>query len=141
MADRRIKVQNALKALVDAHDFPAVSYDPTTGVASVEGTAKAASVFVNEVRSRYKVDPNYGRAEVLKREGWQFQLMLAFHEEVSLDSFLEALMENPPVVPKDDEHSTMRLHLSTDVVNHPPQQQSSSGTQALLVFIAIPGRI
>ena len=140
MNDLRLMAQNKLLELAKAHEFPVVVYDAETGMASLNGTASVASALVNEVRSRFVTDTNYGRALVKRRENWSFQLHLGFHQEVSLDSFEQLLMESPPLAISDG-NEQVRLHLSACVSNHPPQQQSSTGTTALLVFTAEPRRI
>lgn len=142
MYDQRTRIQNALITLVKDFDFQKVHYDPVSGLALLsEQTVRPAGVQVNEVRSKFALDDKYGRGRVLKRQGWQFQMVLRFHQEVTIDALENYLCRNPLTVPAEENLDQVVIDLSDSVTHHPVQQQSETGTQAMLVFIALPSRI
>jgi hypothetical protein len=79
-----------------------------------------------------------GREEVLKREGWPFELRLTFGGEVLLDRFVESLLK-PPILPAKEGLRQVTLRLTAVQPTH-PIQQPQTGTSAVLHFTAAEGR-
>lgn len=145
MARERSDIQNHLRTLAKEGTFYCVSYDPETGDAlqidpNESETLAPQQALCNEVSSAFEIDTRQGRDRIQRRSSWQFELLLGFSSEVSLEDFEQALMAEPPVVPEKNGHKQIRCELVSADYQHPVQQQPSTGTQARYVFEAIQKR-
>lgn len=131
----RTQIQNEIRSVVLASQFPRITYS-SSGVASEGASLSPGTILVNEVQSSFEVDKKYGESFREKRGIWQFQILLKFSAEVSLESFEDAMMNNPPSIKVDGKTSAL-LVLSKSVAFHPPRQQSSNGTEATIAFAVL----
>lgn len=137
MAGQSDRIHNAIYAAIATFNFPRVSYDPQTKVRTTnEGdTEKAETVLVRESTSTFENAAAYRRTP-LEREriGWTWEAVVAFDNEVSLETFEEL----PPLFLARTPTLDQQVVITLDSVDytHPPEQASSSGTRATLTFTA-----
>lgn len=143
MNDLRLIIQNTIAEAINSVRFPVVTYDKTTGMASlVEGRFATPHHVTNEVSCSFEVNKHQGRSLQLTTRGWQFHTQLAFHEEVSLDALIRLLTAVPPRATADpDVGPVVQIFLSSYNVSHPVQQQPENGTQVTLVFSCLAGNM
>jgi len=128
---QRLRIQAALR---EAGNVPFFAVRYANGIPSASGeTVYPASVLVNETGGSFAVDSNNGRTYSQYRTSWTFELHLKFDREVSLEKFERSLMDNPIVLPKGSFPRVFVL-LARAQVQHPRQQETSQGTEALYIF-------
>lgn len=144
---QRLIIQRALCDVVAAGLFYAVTYTPGNGKPvlydpNTEQSIQPASVRVNEISERFKEDAEYGQDQILMPANWTFVLFLEWdNREIDL-SFFEALcMAHPPFIQGTANYRSVRLFLINKEVNHPVEQQGSTGTQVKYLFQAELGRL
>ena len=112
-------------------------YDPSSGEPDVDLTreVKPQSIFCKETGAQF-ISAHTKRT--FKRDilGWTFELSTAFQEEVSIETFVDRLCDQPPFIPPEGEFHLVQILLVGNRVTHPPQQQPGTGTRAWFTFHA-----
>lgn len=146
-ASQRVRIQQALIALAKEGEFFPVSYDgddcPIQVNPSTDQPLAPASVHCNEVPTTvFEPDPTMGRRLAFHRQTWRFELRCRWDREVTLESFEQAISDNPPVLAADSETGLgqVRLTLVRSDPTHPTTQQPSSGTSCVFSFEAVLNR-
>lgn len=143
---QRLRIQQALVALVNGREFPYVSYESSGAPAQVDPDENTVTpltpILCNEIESAFGDDENNGRQIAQVRSAWQFALRMKFNREVLLELFEDSVMDNPPTIAKDDALGLpfVRLRIVSQRVEHPVQQQGASGTIVEYIFEAEEGR-
>lgn len=136
----RVRVQNALVQAALNGPFWAVEYDSENQtVRALHTNVVPASAVANEIQGTlFDAARLNRRSNVRERSDWFFELVLRFDQEVILETFEDRVSNSPIVLPRLPEFGLQQVSLeflSTDAV-HPPQQNPSSGTHAILRFKA-----
>lgn len=144
---QRVRIQNHLRSLAMNGTFFVVTYvaGQAQDIDFTSDQAKKAvpkTAVANETQETYVADRNMGRRLQLQRDQWLFDLVLVFDTEVTLECFIQNLLDNPPILDRDEEKSLdpAIIRLVRTNVTHPPQQQASNGTHAILTFAVTTGR-
>ena len=142
MADsQRTRIQNLLVSTAKAGTFNPVSY--TAGVASIddESSIAPAAAIANEINASFEDDRAQMDDVNRKRKSWQFELHLAWNQEVDLSRFEKSI--TVPVLrllpDTDNGFGNVFLRLQSAKYEHPVQQQSSMGSKAKMIFNADEG--
>jgi len=140
---QRQRVHNALVERAGAALFPPCSYDPDTGQMYIDpvdyATVRPQTIATKDVITRFtpcrleRLTPH--RRE---RRRWQWNLHIAFPQEVDLELFEQDLADHPIVLAPDDDLGLREVIVSLEdsKPEHPPQQGPAGGTRAVLTFEA-----
>jgi hypothetical protein len=140
MANQSDRIHDAIYGALSAYQFPIVSYDPDTGLRTTSTTSFETpdTVLIREVASTFDTAVGERRTPRLhERIDWEWEARIAFDGQVSLEAFERAYSDTPLFLPR-----TAELDRQATIVierveyTHPPEQQSSSGTRAVLTFTA-----
>jgi hypothetical protein len=95
----KTRIQNRLREIVAAANFPVVEYEGAGNTASLSESETSApeSVEVNQISKEMGIDGRNGRQLVYRPTDWRFDLVLAFRKEVGLDELEQALRATPRV--------------------------------------------
>ena len=156
---QKLRIQNAIVDSVKGSAFPVVKYSGD-GNANIEteiiGPAFPGSpnvqveditvlphkpIICNEVSAAYERDLNDGRDDTQRVSQWQFALRLSFDQEVILDRYERDVNENLISIPKDGNLEFVRVRLISKEVEHPVQQNQTTGTRVEYIFEAVEGRV
>lgn len=139
------RIHNKLVSLAQLGLFFPVGYDRDSDMMGIDGldtaTVAPKSIETNETISRMgpaRRNRTDGRRD---RLSWTWELYLDFQEEVALEIFERELLSQPPILPRvvDQELQQVTLNLVDCGYSHPPEHESTSGTQAKLIFDAVLG--
>ena len=137
MAVQSDRIHNAIYAAIAAYDFPRVSYDKDTGLRTTDDmdTENAETILIREVTSAFdEAVGNRRQPRLRERTDWQWEALVAFDNQVSLEGFEDA---SPLFLPRTAElNQQVTITLDTVQYTHPPEHASSSGTRATLTFTA-----
>lgn len=140
----RTVIQNGLVTLAREHKFPTVLYsDGLAQPSRDEGSSlRPRTVLANEVLRTFDVDPRQGQRRALETLDWTFELLLAFDKEVSLDEFTDSLTTTIPQIGENTRLGVLPCfaELTGYEVEHPAQQDASSGTKVRFRFRIRPPR-
>ena len=139
MANQSDRIHDAIYAAVNAFAFLHVTYDKDTGLRTTEVTTEAPeTLLVREVSCSF-VDARNNRRDprLREREDWRWEADVVFDNQVSVEEF-EALMTTTPIfLPRTGELDQQAVvFLEETEVDHPAEQQSSSGTRISFRFVA-----
>lgn len=141
---QRLLVQKALRAAVLDSRFFQVKYDPITKDPIIYDPLTepliVPSIEVNEINGKFEFDRQHGSGLVLKQTTWTFELYLTFQVETDLEAFEENMRLNPPYILATGSLPWVRLIMHTKAVQHPAQQDATTGTEAKYLFQAELGR-
>lgn len=135
----KVRVHNAILALLQAGPYYAVAYDPDTKLAQDVDVATATpldpdSCQTNEIASSFGADDQFRRgAPRSERERWLWVGLVKFNREVTVHE-AEAAWAEPTVLPRTDTFRQVRIDLVSADYQHPTRQQSHSGTQVQFQF-------
>lgn len=140
----KIRIQNALIQRGQGGDYYAVSYSPSTKLATEVDTLSASkvtpqNVMAQELASAFGVDPKHGRDLVEQRTTWSWALVIEFSKEVTLHVAEETWLANPLTLARDEANGLTRqvtLHLVRVDYKHPTFQEAHKGTRATYFFEA-----
>jgi hypothetical protein len=136
----RTAIQNVLVETADAGSFPTAIYSNARPSLLTEGpSADAASIEANEARASFEIDERFGRTLRQERTSWAWVLRLRFEQEVSLETFEQALLETPITIQRDASDGRprqVRLLLDDASYDHPPRGGPSNGTKVEYRFVA-----
>lgn len=119
-----------------AHPGRPLTYDPNTAP-----VIPPTSVRTNELSGKFAIDKEYGQAHILRPTSWLFVLFLEWSNiEVDLSFFEQSLMQQIPFIDATLGYRSVELFLLSKDVQHPVQQDASTGTQAKFLFQAELGR-
>ena len=138
----RTAIQNKLVELGKDGRFFRTRYDRTGFAQPIIPTeaerVAPSSCLSNEVSGGWEEDSRYGREVAQRRTSWQFELLLEFDCEVSLE-FFEYDMTRP--VPRiDTPHGSLLPRLVRSEYLHPTQASSSGGTSVTYTYEVLAGR-
>lgn len=140
MANQSDRIHNAIVGAILAFAFPIVSYDPDTRLrtTSTSLTESASTVLVREVSSTFDTAVGQRRTPRLaERTDWEWEALVNFDGDVSLESFEKTYTDSPLFLLRTAELDQQVVIALVKVdYTHPPEQQSSSGTRAVLTFTA-----
>lgn len=129
------RIQTKLLSLVDAASFRPVSYDSSGSITVDTGSSVVpSSRDAHEVSASVIEDTRHGLDRIRRLDSWRWELRLSFHQEVSVEEFVDSLMLNVPTMSRDSTHRAFYVLLEGFEVEHPPRQQSHGGTRALFTF-------
>lgn len=138
-ASQKTRIHNVLITWTRGGPFRPVSYT-ADGLIVVDDTEHIApsQIAVQEERCSFAVNDRNKRELAYERTGWDWTVLIAFEQEVSLDEFERRYMQNPIVIQPDRDLGLDRvyLHLVQASYQHPPRHESSSGTHATYSFEA-----
>lgn len=139
---QQVRIQNALRDLIQAGEFYPVVYD-TSGVAStataVAPIAPSGGVTVHELSSQVGEPRRNRQTYRQERRNWRWRAIASFSLAVTADVFEQWLLENTPRIERDVDNGLEQVHLRLVSVDyrHPPQHSSSSGSQVTFTFEAV----
>jgi len=139
----RTRIQNKIIDLVKGVEFYRIKYDPETGHASIDDSQPitAKSLNTNEIRSTWVRDPRAGTVVRNIRTRWDFELLLGFPVEVSLEPFEKIFEESAVLIPSDTDNGFRQAILELSAVNvQHPTEDGKGGTLARISLTATPGR-
>jgi len=127
----------------NATNFHPVTHDKDTGYPSIDDgeSVEIASVFTNEVLSRWEESRRGRLKDSRERSAWAFQVLLTFPQEVLLEFFEKSITETVPKLAATSELRQCRFLLQNAEITHPVQQQSEGGTKVVYTFSVEEGRL
>src|SRR5688572_7743426 len=131
------RIHDALCEAAEAGTFIAVTYD-SEACELVQGLqVPPASVEANELSATFAVETRHGRKFLQDVTGWEWLLILRFHQEVICEPFQRALLEDPICLPREPgEDRQVHLLMQGATYEHPPRENPSNGTLARYRFRA-----
>lgn len=133
MGLEKTRIQNKLIEILQEGPFYGVSYDSTTRLLTVgDGSAVTpSSVAVQETRAIFDVSERNRQTFRRDRTTWQWLAIVKFENEVSSEEFEQIVLADPPTLESDSSEGlrAVRLDFLNADYRHPPQQQSSNGSQ------------
>jgi len=141
----KIRIQNALLALIEAGPYFPVNYPPGSKIASdvdplIDTPYPPDSAQTNEIDAGFEVDPRYGRALILDRPQWLWLAKVKFNREITAYHAEEAWQGDPLILPKTTDFRQATLILQRATYGHPIKQSAHNGTLIEFTFAARLGR-
>jgi len=127
--------------------FHPVDYVPDTGAAvtNTDDVERPVQVVCNEISAYFDTPRRQRRVHRRERISWIWRMEISFAREVTCSEFEDALCLNPPRLDKeptspveqqDPLNQQATLHLTNSEYQHPPMQDSPSGSLLTLTFEA-----
>lgn len=135
------RVFNKIVDMVNAGSFNKINYTPEGKI-----TVDAGILLKPEIRLQegsFATMPSRNMREHRDQiASWRWGLLLDFAEDVSVELFLQQLMDSPIILPRDDCHDRqVRIRLVGGNIIHPPRQAVNGGTKVRLDFEVQPSRL
>lgn len=135
----KIRIQNALLALIEAGPYFAVDYPAGSKIASdvdplIDTPIVPPSAQVNELDAGFEVDTRYGRSLVLDRPQWLWLGKVKFDREVTAYHAEELWQADPPILVKTTDFRQATLVLQRTTYGHPIKQSAHNGTLIEFTF-------
>ena len=85
---------------------------------------------VHEVRETYRPASRNRRTQTFERDQWFWQLFLDFDQEVSIEQFVDKVLDRGIVIPADPVSGSLQVTVTMQVapIRHPPHRGASNGT-------------
>lgn len=139
MANQSDRIHDAIYTAINAFAFPHVTFDKDIGLRTTEVTTETPqTLLVREMSSGFVDALNNRRDPRLReRENWRWEADVVFDSQVGMEEF-EALMSTTPIfLPRTAELDQQAVvFLEETEVDHPAEQQSSTGSRVSFRFVA-----
>lgn len=140
MANQSDRIHDSIYGAISAYDFPHVSYDTDTGLrtTSAVDTENPKTVLVRQLGSQFIQAMRERRTPRLaERENWGWVAHVAFDNQVSVEEFELSQLDAPVLLPRTAElDQQVTIWLIETELEHPPEQQSATGTRAIFRYVA-----
>ena len=139
----RSRIVNALRERAGLGMFLPARIDPNTGAMQVlysdYDRIKPSYIGVDEINSLARRPLRNRQTERRERAAWNFELDLQFVQAASVEVFERDIASSVPVLARDaaNDLQQVRLNWLDTRYEHPPSQNSSSGTRAIMTFEAV----
>jgi len=129
-------IQRAILESVRGREFPRVTYASGTDLPTLSDTnlRPSRSTWCNETRSTFVEDTNHGCSYRRKRSNWQFNLLLDFDKEVSIEAWLNEISDTPLTVRDENGKLVGRVDLLSCGAVHPVAHNSAAGSKFSITF-------
>jgi hypothetical protein len=131
------KIHAAIVNAVMECSFPVVVYtfagdsrSPVMDTLDESQAAAPKSITVHEVRETFRPASRNRRTSTFERDQWVWQLFLDFDQEVSIEQFVDKMLESGLVIPADPVSGTLQVTVTMQLapIRHPPHRGASNGT-------------
>jgi len=133
------RIQRGLVDAATTGTFYSVVYDAATDRVTVSDTTAApTSVLAQETNSSFGIPLKNRQTYRFERQEWPWTLKLHFNEPVVIEAFEEALAASPIVLARDTPNGLQQviLEILDSSYEHPPHNQPSTGTRAVIRLLA-----
>lgn len=133
MTSFKQRIQQAIVQRVVAEKFYGGTFDPNTKVFTVDTATPVvpAQILANETGASFAEPQRNRQSFKQERSSWSWRLIIGFNVEISSEAFEQSLIEKPIRVLADPALGQQQVDIVlVDVqYEHPPQQQSPSGSR------------
>jgi hypothetical protein len=139
MANQSDRIHDAIYTAINTFAFPHVTFDKDTGLRTTGITTETPeTLLVREVSSGFiDAQTNRRTPRLRERQDWRWEADVVFDNQVGMEEF-EALMATTAIfLPRTGElDQQATVHLEETEVEHPAEQQSSTGSRVSFRFVA-----